>query len=202
MRRMQEIDFDSLAAQDLDTREGSLGGITRRRFLEYCAGVAATMGLSSAIGVRIAEAATAKQRPPVIWLHGQECTGCTESLLRAEHPTLESLILDQISLDYHETLCVGAGRQAEAHKHAMMEEHFGKYVLVTEGSAPLKDGGIFCMVGGRRGGCSRGWWGCRGRSCARSWRSSGRGRCWRACPIHTGSRRWGVCSGSTGTARG
>ena len=149
MRRIHEIDFDSFAAQNLDSCEGSLAGITRRRFLEYCLGVAATMGLSSSIGVRIAEAATAAQRPPVIWLHGQECTGCTESLLRAEHPTLETLILDTISLDYHETLCVGAGKQAEAHKHAMMEEHHGKYVLVTEGATPMNQGGIFCKVGGR-----------------------------------------------------
>ena len=31
-----------------------------------------------------------KKRLSVIWLHFQECTGCTESMLRAEHPTLES----------------------------------------------------------------------------------------------------------------
>jgi hypothetical protein len=54
------------------------------------------------------------KRPSVIWLHFQECTGCSESLLRAEHPTLEKLILDVISLDYHETLMAAAGHQAEA----------------------------------------------------------------------------------------
>jgi hydrogenase small subunit len=148
MRRIHEIDFDVFAATDLDTREGSLGGVTRRRFLEYCVGAAATMGFSSVVGVRMAEAAMAKSRPPVIWLHGQECTGCTESLLRSSHPTLESLILDTISLDYHETLCAGAGHQAEAHKRAVMEEFHGKYVLVTEGATPTKDGGIYCKVGG------------------------------------------------------
>lgn len=149
MRRIQEIDFDSFAVQNLDSNVDGFDGITRRRFLEYCVGVAATMGLSSSFGVRMAEAATAKFRPPVIWLHGQECTGCTESLLRSEHPTFESLILDTISLDYHETLCAGAGAQAEAHKHAIMEKYHGKYILVTEGATPTKDGGIYCKVGGR-----------------------------------------------------
>jgi hydrogenase small subunit len=129
--------------------ERFLGGMTRREFATFCAGVAATMGLSQAAGVQMAEAAETRLRPPVIWLHGQECTGCTESILRAEHPTLEALILDLISLEYHETLCVGAGHQAEAHKNAMMQQHRGKYILVTEGGTPIKDNGIYCKIGGK-----------------------------------------------------
>jgi hydrogenase small subunit len=121
----------------------------RRDFLQFCAGVAATMGLSQTAGLRMAEAAETQARPPVIWLHGQECTGCTESLLRAEHPTLESLILDLISLEYHETLCCGAGHQAEAHKQKIMQEQKGKYILVTEGGTPTKENGIYCKVGGK-----------------------------------------------------
>ena len=129
--------------------EYTIGGMNRREFMQFCAGIAATMGLSQAAGLRMAEAATTQARPPVIWLHGQECTGCTESLLRAEHPTLETLILDLISLEYHETLSVGAGHQAEAHKQKIMQENKGKYILVTEGGTPTKDNGIYCKVGGR-----------------------------------------------------
>jgi len=144
---LPDIDFDTLLGPDADALVR--GRISRRRLLEFCAGVAATMGLSSAAGVRMAEAATGAERAPVIWLHGQECTGCTETLLRSYHPTLESLLLDVISLDYHETLCVGAGEQALDYKHAMMAKHKGKYVLVTEGGTPMKDGGIYCKVGGK-----------------------------------------------------
>lgn len=125
---------------------GSSVGLTRREFLRFCSGIAATLGLSPAMSLRIAEAATSSQRPPVIWLSAQECTGCTESLLRSTHPTLEQLILDAISLDYHEALSAGAGHQAEAHKHASMQEHKGKYILVVDGSIPTKDGGIYCKV--------------------------------------------------------
>ena len=139
--------FNRLTETELDSYEGGLGGLTRREFLKYCTGIAATMGLPTLAGMQMAQAATAAQRPPVIWLHGQECTGCTESLLRSYHPTLESLILDTISLDYHETLCVGAGKQAEAHKYKIMKEFQGKYVLVTEGATPTKDGGIYCKIG-------------------------------------------------------
>lgn len=134
---------------ELEQPVGSLGGISRRSFMKFCTTMAATMGLPLGMGWRIAEAATNPQRPPVIWLSAQECTGCTESLLRSTHPTLEQLILDSISLDYHETLCAGAGHQAEAHKQASLEQNKGKYLLVVDGSIPTKDGGIYCKVANR-----------------------------------------------------
>ena len=136
------------ALGNLDGYAGALGGLKRRDFLKFCTGIAATLGLSPALGVRIANAATSGQRPPVIWISAQECTGCTESLLRAYHPSIETLILDQISLDYHEVLCAGAGHQAEAFRHQSMEENWGNYVMVIDGSIPLRDGGIDCKIAG------------------------------------------------------
>jgi hydrogenase small subunit len=133
----------------LDDSVSSLGGISRRDFMKFCAGVTATMGLPASVSWQIAEAAASPQRPPVIWLSAQACTGCTESLLRAEHPTIEQLILEAISLDYHETLNVGAGHQAEDYRHHSVEQNKGKYVLVVDGSIPLKDGGIYCQVAGK-----------------------------------------------------
>ncbi len=127
----------------------SLGGVDRRTFLKYCAGVAVTLGLGPGFATRIAQAATSGDRPPVIWLSAQECTGCTESLLRAHHPTLEHLILDMISLDYHEALQAGAGHQAEAAKDQSIKRNWGKFILVVDGSIPTKDGGVYCMVAGR-----------------------------------------------------
>ena len=125
-------------------------GISRREFLKFCAGMAATLGLPTSAVADIVKAVTnPAKRPSVIWLHFQECTGCTESLLRAEHPTLEKLILDVISLDYHETLFAAAGHQAEAARRAAMTENKGKYLLVVEGAIPTKDNGIYCKVGGQ-----------------------------------------------------
>src|SRR6185369_12575802 len=72
-------------------------GMSRREFLQLCAAMSATLGLPAGAEAAVATAVAAKQRPSVIWLHFQECTGCTESMLRAEHPTLEKLILDVIS---------------------------------------------------------------------------------------------------------
>lgn len=126
-------------------------GITpsRRRFLQFCAGVAATLGLPAGAETKIANAIATQHRPPVIWLHFAECTGCTESMLRSEHPALDKLILEMVSLDYHETLFAGAGHQAEEARRASMAANKGKYVLVVEGAIPAKDGGIYCKVGGQ-----------------------------------------------------
>lgn len=84
-------------------------GINRRDFMKLCAALAATMGLSSKAAAEMAESVSRPQRPPVIWIGAQECTGCTESLLRATHPTVENLVLETISLEYHEVLSAAFG---------------------------------------------------------------------------------------------
>ncbi|MCL4737738.1 MAG: hydrogenase small subunit, partial [Burkholderiaceae bacterium] len=132
------------AAQAIERRLG----ISRREFMQFCAATATTLGLGASGSAAIAQAVQAARRPSVIWLHYQECTGCSESLLRAEHPTLEKLILDTISLDYHETLMVAAGHQAEAARKTAMQQNKGQYVLVVEGAIPVKDNGIYCKVAG------------------------------------------------------
>jgi NiFe hydrogenase small subunit HydA len=55
--------------------------------------------------------------------------------------------MDLISLDYHETLMAAAGKQAEENLERAIEE--GNYILVVEGSIPLKDGGVYCKIAGR-----------------------------------------------------
>src|SRR5262245_54371671 len=82
-------------------------GVSRRSFLEFCGKlmVVAPAGLAISKLTPQAMAATLgrARRPSVIWLHMQDCTGCTETLLRTSQPDLADLILNVISLDYHET---------------------------------------------------------------------------------------------------
>jgi hydrogenase small subunit len=75
----------------------------------------------------------------VIWLSFQECTGCTESLTRSFSPTVENLILDVISLDYHHTLQAAAGEAAENARMEAMQANAGKYMVVVDGSLPGPD---------------------------------------------------------------
>jgi hydrogenase small subunit len=123
--------------------------VNRRDFVKVCTMAAAAVGLSSTAATRVVEAAAAGKRPSVIWLHFQECTGCTESLLRTSSPDVAEVILDLISLDYHETLMAAAGHQAEASLKSAMQQNAGKYVLVVEGAIPTRENGIYCQIGGR-----------------------------------------------------
>ncbi len=131
-------------------KEALFPNVGRRDFIKTCITVSAMLGLPMSMVSKVAAAAqNADNRPTVIWLHFQECTGCSESLLRSSHPTLATLILDMISLDYHETLMAGSGHQAEKSLHDSMTANKGKYILVVEGAIPTKDNGIYCKVGGK-----------------------------------------------------
>jgi len=130
--------------------EAASGSVTRRDFIKVCSAAAAAVGLPAWAGEKMAEKVAKGQKPSVIWLHYQECTGCTESLLRSSAPDVAELILDLVSLDYHETLFAASGKQLEAALEKAMEENKGEYIVVVEGAIPLKDDGIYCYVGGEK----------------------------------------------------
>ncbi|HBH36427.1 MAG TPA: Ni/Fe hydrogenase [Gammaproteobacteria bacterium] len=122
-------------------------GVSRRGFLKFCATTASLMALPPSMVPAIAKALESVRRPSVIWLSFQECTGCTESLTRSHAPTVEGLIFDAISLDYHHTLQAAAGDAAEAAREAAMEENKGNYLLVVDGSIPLGNPGYSTIAG-------------------------------------------------------
>jgi hydrogenase small subunit len=124
-------------------------GIDRRSFLKFCAMTAAAMGLDSSMVPQVVSAMETKPRLPVIWLHGLECTCCSESFIRSSHPIAQDMVLNMISLDYDDTLMAAAGAQAEENRLRIMKEYAGQYILAVEGNAPTKDNGVYCTVGGR-----------------------------------------------------
>jgi hydrogenase small subunit len=126
-----------------------LRGISRRDFLRFCGLMAATLGLPEIHSDRIATAIAAAPRQPMLWVEFQGCTGDTESFLRAGQPSVIDLLLDQISLDYHETLMVPSGAQAQFSLSDTIQNHRGQYLAVVEGSIPTGLGGAYCVVGGR-----------------------------------------------------
>jgi hydrogenase small subunit len=124
-------------------------GITRRSFLKFCSLTAASLGLGSTGAAKIAHALETKERVPVVWLHGLECTCCTESFIRSAHPLASDLILSMLSLDYSDTIMAAAGHQAEAALEDTITRYKGKYILAVEGNPPIGDDGVFCIPGGR-----------------------------------------------------
>ncbi len=77
----------------------------------------------------------------------QDCAGCSESFLRASRPSAADVVLDVLSVDYHETIMAAAGHQAEEAKAKTIAA--GGYLLVVEGSIPTAEDGIHCCIGGR-----------------------------------------------------
>lgn len=122
-------------------------GTSRRSFMKFCALTASSLALPTSAAKVIAQALATTPRPTVIWLSSQECTGCSESLLRSFSPTVESLILTEISLDYHNTLMAAAGTAAEDARLKAIAH--GGHVVVIDGSIPLNDQGAWSIIGGR-----------------------------------------------------
>ena len=123
-------------------------GISRKDFLKFCATMAAMLGLESSGAGQIARALETKPRLPVIWFHFQECTCCSESFIRTTNPGVADIILEKISLDYQETLMAASGFQAEEAYKAVMKKFPGEYIVMVEGSIPVKDE-AYCCIGGR-----------------------------------------------------
>ncbi|MGM0575376.1 MAG: hydrogenase small subunit [Myxococcota bacterium] len=124
-------------------------GVSRRRFLEFCGVVAASVSLPRSAAAEIAEAVEKKPKPTLVWLEYQDCAGNTESFLRAGQPTVAEILLDVVSVDYHETIMAAAGHKAEEALQSTIHAHEGAFIAVVEGSIPTADGGVYCTVGGR-----------------------------------------------------
>lgn len=124
-------------------------GTSRRDFLKFCSMVAAAIGMGPAAGKEVMAALTSPTRPIVLWLHFAECTACTESLLRTANPYIDDLLLDTLSVDYHETLMAGAGSTVHDILIETANKNSGKFICVVEGSIPTKDNGVYGTINGK-----------------------------------------------------
>ena len=125
-----------------------LGNVSRRDFMKYCATTAAVLGLSELeFANKVSEVlAAAAAKPPVVWLQGQDCAGCSISFAGSLNPPIASMLLDRVSVRYHEAIMAASGHVAEASYQEALNA--GGFVLGIEGSIPTADD-RFCMVGGR-----------------------------------------------------
>lgn len=141
-------------------RIGSKETLNRREFLKFSSLMALTLALPKRYVSTIAQALADADRLPIVWLEFQDCTGDTESFLRASQrvdpidqsltdPGLVDLLFDFLSLDYHETIMVPAGMQSEISLMDTIQDYAGQYVAVVEGSIPTADGGVYCTIRGR-----------------------------------------------------
>ncbi len=124
-------------------------GVSRRDFLSFCGTMATFLALPKTAGAELAKAIETTRKPVLVWLEFQDCAGNSEAFLRSGRPSTADILLDVLSVDYHETLMAAAGHQAEANLKKVVEELAGQYLVVVEGSIPTGAGGAYCTIGGR-----------------------------------------------------
>ena len=135
---------DSWFMSELERR-----GVSRRDFLGFCGVMASVLALPKPARARIAQAIENAEKPTLVWLEFQDCAGNTESFLRAARPTVADIVLDTLSVDYHETIMAAAGHRAEEALEGVVEQKRGQYIAVVEGSIPTGANGAYCTIGGR-----------------------------------------------------
>lgn len=120
--------------------------ITRREFFNYCSGSAAALGLATTLGP-LEKALAASSGPPIIWVKGASCTGCTVSLanrISSSAPVdLADLLIHTINLVYHPTLMGAAGENAVS---VLANAAAGHYILAVEGGIPTIWNGKTCTI--------------------------------------------------------
>ena len=110
--------------------------ITRREFLGTSAKLCALMGLGQSAVPQVAEALErlSAGTPPVLWLQGQSCSGCSVSLMNSQDPGPVEILTRYISLLFHSTLSTATGAASMEIVHRTTEQ--GGFLLAVEGSMP------------------------------------------------------------------
>jgi len=124
-------------------------GFSRRDFIKWTSAMTAALMLPPIFRPMVAKAAENFSRLPVVWLHLAECTGCTEAFLRSSYPNVDDILLETISLEYHETLMAAAGDQAKECLANAIQTFAGKFVCVIEGAIPMGLDGKYLTIGSK-----------------------------------------------------
>lgn len=122
-------------------------GVSRRDFMKWVSATTATLMLPPMFAPLVAEATELMNRVPVIWIELQDCAGNTEALLRSSAPTVDDLLFDVLSLEFHHALMACAGNDAEHQLDDAVEHFKGKYLLFVEGSIPTAMNGNYGTIG-------------------------------------------------------
>ena len=99
---------------------------------------------------QVVQALESQRRPSVIWLQLQECTGCVESVLRTDSPTIGDLMLDILSLDYQHTLMAAAGQRRRVGARAVdARRTTASTCWWSRARSRSPTNGIYTTIGGR-----------------------------------------------------
>lgn len=125
--------------------------ISRREFLKWSVAAAVALNLDLDMG-KVNTVLAAETDPPVIWLNGAGCSGCTISTLNVTEPTtIDNLLTNKISLKFSTTLMTASGENAMKTLEEVADKYKGNFILVIEGAVPTAEGGGYCIIGEQNG---------------------------------------------------
>ncbi|MCP4352471.1 MAG: hydrogenase small subunit [Desulfobacterales bacterium] len=125
--------------------------VSRRTFLKYCIGSAATLGLDLSLVDKLGNALAGElSMPTVIWMEGASCSGCSVALANLIGTASEGgpvdvadFLINYINTSFAKTYMSAAGDLAVA---SLREAQKREYILVVEGGIPTAFDGMTCTV--------------------------------------------------------
>lgn len=119
--------------------------LDRRDFMKASAALGGAIVLKSTVLLPEAMSAIGPEAPPVIWLQGQSCTGCSVSFLNSiYYTTPEDLLLNQLDVRFQSNVMAAAGDMAV--EAAVSTQATPGYVLILEGAIPFGANGEYCHL--------------------------------------------------------
>lgn len=121
--------------------------ISRRDFLKWS--VAAGVALNIEFDLtNVNTVLAAETDPPIIWIQGAGCSGCTISTLNVTNPaTIDDVLLNKISMKYNSTIMTAAGDLAMQTLDQSATQYKDQFILVIEGAIPTGASGNYCIIG-------------------------------------------------------
>ncbi|NJJ38711.1 hydrogenase small subunit [Paenibacillus apii] len=125
--------------------------INRRDFLKWSVAAVAALKLEMDVD-KLNTVMAADTDPPVIWLLGSGCSGCSISTLNVTNPTtIEDVLQNKISMKYDSMLMAASGESAMQALENAANQYNGQFILVIEGAIPGGSSKNNCIIGEQNG---------------------------------------------------
>ncbi len=137
---------NSLSSENLEAAMDSLE-IAKSEVNSWISMVTANMQLHPNFEEVVEKGVKSLNKVPIVWLELADCSGNSEAFIKSANPSIEDLIFDYISLDYHELLMSASGDQSESILEDIIENQKGEYILIVEGAIPMAMDGKYLRIG-------------------------------------------------------
>ena len=137
---------NSLTTENLEAAMDSLD-IAKHEVNSWISMVTANMQLHPNFEQVVDGALCSLNKVPIIWLELADCSGNSEAFIKSANPSIEDLIFDYVSLDYHELIMSASGDQSESILEDIIANQKGEYILIVEGAIPMAMDGKYLRIG-------------------------------------------------------